>query len=30
MAVFTERELSLTVAEAMDACRKRADELSGC
>jgi len=30
MAVFTERELARTVADAMDACRKRADELSGC
>lgn len=29
MAVFTERKLGETVADAMDACRKRADELSG-
>lgn len=30
MAVFSERELGRTVSDAMDACRKRADELSGC
>lgn len=29
MAVFTENGLSKTVSEAMDACRARADELSG-
>jgi len=29
MAVFTERNLAKTVSDAMDACRKRADELSG-
>jgi pyrroline-5-carboxylate reductase len=29
MAVFTERDLSNIVSDAMDACRKRADELSG-
>lgn len=29
MAVFTERELGRTVSDAMDACRDRADELSG-
>ena len=30
MAVFTERELGSMIAAAMDACRNRADELSGC
>lgn len=29
MAVFTERNLGKTVSDAMDACRARADELSG-
>jgi pyrroline-5-carboxylate reductase len=29
MAVFTERNLTKTVSDAMDACLARADELSG-
>lgn len=30
MAIFNDKDLKAIIAEAMDACRSRADELSGC